>query len=238
MLGRAGFVMMFYQFVMAARLGVIERAFARAVIYRRHRTLGKIGFLLMLLHAIAMLAFDLIMAGELILDTGKTAGLVALVLLTIPVVVAIFWKPLRLSSKQWTRIHRIAWVAFPLAFYHAVTLGTTINTSQAVMALFYAMALGYSLLAGSTDRSGGRRPQDPHRAASRRGLRIRIRRPWASTRLAFSSRRRDLTVASTVKPASSANSRRGATRSIGSRQSPLRRHNSMMAAINRSSAGW
>ena len=146
MLGLVGFVMMFYQFVMAARLGMIERAFTRAVIYRRHRTLGKIGFLLMLLHGIAMLAFDLIMAGELVLDTPKTLGLVALILLTISVAVAVFWKPLKLSNKQWMRIHRIAWVAFPLAFYHAVTIGTTINTSPAVMAMFYAMLIGYTLL--------------------------------------------------------------------------------------------
>ena len=146
MLGLVGFVMMFYQFVMAARLGMIERAFTRAVIYRRHRTLGKIGFLLMLLHGIAMLAFDLIMAGELVLDTAKTLGLVALILLTISVVVAIFWKQLKLSNKQWMRIHRIAWIAFPLAFYHAVTIGTTINTSRAVMAMFYAMLGGYILL--------------------------------------------------------------------------------------------
>ncbi len=146
MLGLVGFVMMFYQFVMAARLGAIERAFTRAVIYRRHRTLGKIGFLLMLLHGIAMLAFDLVMAGELVLDTPKTVGLVALILLTISVAVAIFWKPLKLSNKQWMRIHRLAWVAFPLAFYHAVTIGTTINTSPAVMAMFYAMLVGYILL--------------------------------------------------------------------------------------------
>lgn len=146
MLGLVGFVMMFYQFVMAARLPLIERAFTRAVIYRRHRTLGKIGFLLILAHGTAMIGFDLIMAGELLLDRGKTVGLVALALLSVAVAVAIFWKPLKLSNKQWMRIHRLAWIAFPLAFYHAVTMGTTINTSVAVLALFYTMAAGYLLL--------------------------------------------------------------------------------------------
>ncbi len=165
MLGLVGFVMMFYQFVMAARLPLIERAFTRAVIYRRHRTLGKIGFLLILAHGTAMLGFDLIMAGELLLDRSKTFGVIALALLTVAVAAAIFWKPLKLSNKQWMRIHRLAWVAFPLAFYHAVTIGTTINTSTAVLGLFYAMGAIYLLLLArrlKTTLRPRRRP-DPRR---------------------------------------------------------------------------
>lgn len=142
-LGLVGFVVMVYQFVLSSRFAIIENAFTRAGVYRRHRTLGMIGFLLILLHGIAMLVFDLIMAGEIVLNTPKTIGLIALVLLTIAVVVAIFWKPLKLSNKQWMRIHRLTYLVLPLAFYHAIVMGTTLNTSRWVMGLFYLLGAVY-----------------------------------------------------------------------------------------------
>lgn len=142
-LGLVGFVMMVYQFVLSAKFRLIEKAFTRAVIFRRHRTLGKIGFLLIFLHGTAMLAFDIAMSGGIQLDTPKMAGLIALILLTIAVAVAIFWKPLKLSNKQWMRIHRLTYLVLPLAFYHAVTMGTTLNTSQWIMGLFYALGAVY-----------------------------------------------------------------------------------------------
>ncbi len=145
-LGLVGFVMMIYQFVLSSKFAIIEKAFTRAGVYRRHRTLGMIGFLIILLHGTAMLAFDLIMAGEIVLGTPKTIGLIAMILLIIAVFVAIFWKPLKLSNKQWMRIHRLTYVVLPLAFYHAIVMGTTINTSRWVMGLFWVLGAIYVIV--------------------------------------------------------------------------------------------
>lgn len=147
-LGLVGFVLMTYQFVLSARFDLIERAFTRAVLYRRHRTLGMIGFFLIALHATAMLAFDLFVAGQLLFDTSKLWGLVALILLTIAVAAAVFWKPLRLSNRQWMWIHRLTYLVLPAAFYHAVSIGTTLRTSLWVMGLFYSLGLVYLIVVG------------------------------------------------------------------------------------------
>ncbi len=145
-LGLVGFVLMFYQFVLSARFSFMESAFTRMELVRKHKTIGKLGFLAILLHGTAMLAYDLFTAGEIWLDLPKTMGLVALVLLSVAVAVAIYWKPLGLSNKQWMRIHRLAYLVFPLAFYHGITLGSTLNTSRPLLGLFYGMTAIYLVI--------------------------------------------------------------------------------------------
>lgn len=145
-LGLVGFVLMVYQFVMSSRFRIMETAFTRPVMFQLHKNLGIIGFLIILLHGLFMLLFDIIVAGEIQLGAPRIAGIIALVLLIIAIVVAIWWKPMKLSRKQWMAIHRLTYLVLPIALYHAISIGTTLQTSQWIMGLFYVLGSVYVIV--------------------------------------------------------------------------------------------
>lgn len=135
-----GFVLMFYQFVLSARLPFLESVFKRPKLMGTHRTVGKVGFILMLLHGVILLAT------EPVLYTEKTLGLVALILLTTGVTAAWFFKPLKLSLKTWRAVHLVAYLVFPLVFIHAISLGSTVLGYEPVYWLFVVLFAGYCLI--------------------------------------------------------------------------------------------
>ncbi len=135
-----GFVLMFYQFVLTARLPVLEAVLKRPRMIRSHRLIGKVGFLLMLAHGIIILAMDPF------LYTEKTLGLIALVLATVAVLAAWFFKPFRLSLKTWRAIHLLTYLVLPLVFVHAISLGATVLGYRPVWWLFVALFAAYCLI--------------------------------------------------------------------------------------------
>ena len=142
-----GFVLMFYQFVLGIRVPILETVFSRATNLKRHRTLGKAGFVLILLHGVLMLGYDYSIADQFIFDRYRIIGLVALGLLIVGVLAAWFFKPLKLSRKTWKTVHLLAYVAFPLGFIHGRALGTEFATGRwTVSALFNGLLAVYVLL--------------------------------------------------------------------------------------------
>ncbi len=139
-LALTGFVLMFYQFVLTARLPFLEAVLKRPGMIKSHRLIGKIGFLLMLAHGTILLAMDPF------LYTEKTLGLIALILLTVAVVAAWFFKPLKLSLKTWRSVHLLAYLVFPLVFVHAISLGATVTGYRPVWWLFVVLFAGYCLI--------------------------------------------------------------------------------------------
>ena len=135
-----GFVLIFYQFVLTARLPFLEAMLKRPKLVKTHRTVGKVGFLMVLVHGVILILLD----PTLFLE--KTLGLIGLVLLAVGVIAAWFFKPLRLSLKTWRTIHLVAYVVLPLVFIHAISLGTTIRGYSPVRWLFVAMFVGYCLI--------------------------------------------------------------------------------------------
>ncbi|MBN2050379.1 MAG: ferric reductase-like transmembrane domain-containing protein [Spirochaetales bacterium] len=135
-----GFVLMFYQFILTARLPFLEKLFQRSRLVKRHRLLGRIGFSLILLHGVILLVQDLS------LYSAKTLGLIALILLTITVAAASLAKPLKLSVKTWRTVHLAAYVVFPLAFIHALSLGSTVLGYRPVYWLFVLLSVIYFLI--------------------------------------------------------------------------------------------
>ncbi len=143
-----GFVLMFYQFVLGMRLPIIEKVFNRATNLKRHRTLGKIAFVLILLHGVLLLAFDYFGTfGELMFDTYRVIGMIAIVLMILAVIPAWYFRPLKLSRKTWTTIHLGGYVVFPLGFLHGRALGAEFSTGTwTVNVLFSALFAIYCLL--------------------------------------------------------------------------------------------
>ena len=135
-----GFVLMFYQFILTARLPFLEALFMRSRLVKGHRLLGRIGFSLILLHGLILLVQDTS------LYSAKTLGLIALILLTLAVAAASLAKPLKLSVKTWRTIHLAAYVVFPLAFIHALSLGSTVLGYRPVYWLFVVLFAVYLVI--------------------------------------------------------------------------------------------
>ena len=134
-----GFVLMFYQFLLTARLPVLESMYKRADLIRRHKSVGKVGFILILLHGLLMLLSDLIDYGAIAFSVGKLSGISALFLLIIAVVAAWWFKPLQFDLKTWRRFHIAAFFVFPLAFFHAISIGTVagqVSPTQVIFSVF------------------------------------------------------------------------------------------------------
>ncbi|TVQ24475.1 MAG: hypothetical protein EA383_11135 [Spirochaetaceae bacterium] len=143
-----GLTLMFFQFILSARLPFIESRFKRSSLLKTHRTAGKAAYLLVLLHGTGMLTFDLISSGEIFLYLENTVGLIALVLLTLAVLAAWFFKPLKLSRKHWRVIHFLTYLVFPMVVWHALALGSTVNSVRSLQILLHVFLGGYVLILG------------------------------------------------------------------------------------------
>ncbi|TVQ40529.1 MAG: hypothetical protein EA384_03080 [Spirochaetaceae bacterium] len=167
LLALVGFVMMFYQFVLGTRLPVMESVAPRAKLLTQHRSLGKAGFILILVHGVIMLSADLIDYRRVIFNLPKLLGITALFLLIIAVIASWFFKPFKFQYNTWKKMHLLAYLVFPLAFFHAIMLGTTVRGYIAVRVLFVVLMLVYTAilvyrLAGSPQKkpAGGRGKPD------------------------------------------------------------------------------
>ena len=140
LLALLGFVLIFYQFVLTARLPFLEAALKRPKMVKTHRSLGKAGFVMVLAHGVIMLLLDPTLYLE------NTLGLIALTLLAIAVLAAWFFKPLKFSLKTWRAIHLVTYLVLPLVFIHAILLGSTVLAYRPVWWLFVAMFVGYCLI--------------------------------------------------------------------------------------------
>ncbi len=157
-----GFVLMFYQFVIGAKLPVVETHVApRGKLLKNHRSLGKIGFILMLFHGLFMLSFDLYDAGRIVFNTGKLLGIIALFMLILAVVASWWFKPLQFKYQTWKRIHLLAYAVFPTAFFHALMIGSTLQGSITTRYLFWLLLIVYIGIVGYKIMSLGSEPKKP-----------------------------------------------------------------------------
>ena len=144
-----GFTLMFYQFVIGAKLPVIEKIIdKRGKLLKTHRTLGKWGGVLMLLHGLLLLIFDVAETGSLVWEPGRLLGITGLFLIIAAVIAAWWFKPLQFSYNTWKRIHLLAYVVFPIIFLHAFMLGGTVQQSLPTRVLFIAMFVAYLGIVG------------------------------------------------------------------------------------------
>ncbi len=158
-----GFVLMFYQFILGIRLPLLEKVFPRATNLKRHRMLGKVAFVLILLHAVMMLSYDYATFGQLLFERYRVIGMIAAACLVVGVVAAWFFKPLKLPTKAWRTLHLLGYVVFPLGFYHANSLGTEVITGEwtvqrpfTLFLIIYAVLLLYRIAIAVRTWSSGR----------------------------------------------------------------------------------
>lgn len=148
LLGLTGFVVIFFQFVLASRVRVFERSIGLDRLLAAHRVTGITALILLLLHGATNTAYELVLG---FIDTSweKLLGVGALLVLILVAGAALAWKSLGWKYETWKRIHYASYVILPLGFLHAFLLGSTLNASTLLEGYFIALVAIFVVLVGS-----------------------------------------------------------------------------------------
>lgn len=143
-LGLVGFVVFFFQFVLASRVRPFEKQLGLDKLFLVHRVTGVVGLGLILLHAISQTIYDLTVRGFLQINVGKLLGILAFTGLLVVGLVALIHK--RFKYETWKNIHKAAYFLFPLAFAHSIVIGTTLDFSLPTQIMWFVLIGIYGLI--------------------------------------------------------------------------------------------
>jgi predicted ferric reductase len=146
-----GFVLIFFQYILSARIRWVERGIGLDRLFVRHRALGVAGLILVVVHPVTLTVFDVSQGAGLMIYPLKAAGVFAFVLVVVAAVFALFHVRLRVKYETWKNIHRIGYAIFPIAFVHSLFLGSTVRLTPlrvfwVFLAVLYAAAFVYRVV--------------------------------------------------------------------------------------------
>jgi len=142
LLALLAFGLMFFQFVLSSRIPWVEQALGPAALFRIHRRWGLIAFVLILLHPALLLLSEQLQGYASAMSLLKVLGVVTLLALCAAVLAALLSRRLHLKLRTWKRIHKAAYVVFPLGWVHSLLIGTTLQKGPARV-LWFVLAAGY-----------------------------------------------------------------------------------------------
>ena len=142
LLALLAFALMFFQFVLSSRIPWVERGLGPAALFRIHRRWGLIAFALILLHPALLLLSEELQGYASAMSPPKVLGAVTLLALCAAVLAALLSRRLHLKLRTWKKIHKAAYVVFPLGWVHSLLIGTTLQKGPARV-LWFALAAGY-----------------------------------------------------------------------------------------------
>ncbi|MFW5776869.1 MAG: ferric reductase-like transmembrane domain-containing protein [Spirochaetota bacterium] len=143
-----GFVVLFFQYVLASRVRAFESSLGLDRLIHVHRKTGIAALALLFLHGVLYSSYELV-RGFLTLGWQKLLGIGALVLLIAVAGAAILWKSLGWRYETWKRVHYASYVILPLGFLHALLLGTTVSSSPVTRIYFIVLLALYVLVVAS-----------------------------------------------------------------------------------------
>jgi predicted ferric reductase len=157
LLALLAFVVMFFQYVLSSKIPWVERGLGPGNLFKLHRRWGLIAFVLILSHPALLLLSERIQGYASTMSPIKILGAFTLVVLCAAVLAALFSRRLHLKVQTWKRIHKVAYVVFPLGLVHSLLIGTTLQKGPArvlwlILGAGYAAILVYKVLRGSPVR--------------------------------------------------------------------------------------
>ncbi len=172
LLALSAFTLIFIQIVTGALMSPLRKVFHAKRLWFFHRYVGEAAFLLVVGHAVIVLAVGTFHADGLVVrfmglwsgaDTlhrvALILGPVNLALITLTVATALLMRTLK---KYWRKIHYFNYLVFAIVIFHGLLLGTDTTASWLVKSLFIvygavaAGVLAWRLLYGPR-RHGGRK---------------------------------------------------------------------------------
>jgi len=115
-----GLTFILLQFVLVSRVKILEDGFGLDRMFRWHRVFGRIGLILVLLHAVLIIIFRLEQYGEILFELFLLVGIAALLGFIITAGVASTYKKIGLAYETWRNIHLANYLLFPVAMVHAL----------------------------------------------------------------------------------------------------------------------
>ena len=140
------FVLIAFQYVLGARIKKIERGIGLGRLLAFHKGLGLILFTVPLAHPVLLLLSERLQGYSTPMSFFKILGMLALFFIWVSAGAAVLYGKIPLKYGAWKRIHRLAFAVFPLAFFHSILLGTTLQKGPMrifwlILALVYVMIL-------------------------------------------------------------------------------------------------
>ena len=136
------FVLMFFQFLLSSKIPWVERGLGPAALFKIHRRWGLIAFVLILSHPALLLSSERLQGYASAISPLKVLGVLTLLALCAAVFAALLSRRLHLKLRTWKRIHKTAYVVFPLGWAHSLLIGTTLQKGPSRV-LWFVLAAGY-----------------------------------------------------------------------------------------------
>ncbi len=147
LLALLAFVLMFFQFVLSAKIPWVERGLGPGTLFKLHRGWGLIAFGMILCHPVFLLLSERLQGYASAMSPLKVLGVLTLIVLGAAVLAALLSRRLHLKVQTWRRIHKATYVVFPLGWIHSLLIGTTLQRGPARV-LWFALAAGYVAILG------------------------------------------------------------------------------------------
>lgn len=121
------FVLIFFQYVLSARIRGIEKGIGLDRLLALHKRSGPIVLALVFAHPVLMSLGERLQGFSSPFHFFKLLGLATLLLLVFSAGAALFWERLRLKYETWKTLHKAGYALYPLALAHSFLLGGTVQ---------------------------------------------------------------------------------------------------------------
>jgi len=122
-----GLVRLAIQYVLSARIPVLERGLGLDRLLRAHRFSGLSVIGLLVAHPALILVAERLSGHNTPLGPAKALGLVAILVLGLTVGAAFLGGSPRVRYETWIRLHRVGFTLFPVALVHGMWLGSDLR---------------------------------------------------------------------------------------------------------------
>jgi len=157
LLALLAFVLIFFQFVLSSKIRWLDRGLGTGALFKLHKRWGVIAFVLILSHPVLLLLSERLQGYASAMSPVKVLGAITLVVLCVAVLAALLSRRLHLRYQTWKRVHKAAYVIFPLALVHSLLIGTTLQKGPPrvlwlILAVGYVATVGNKVLSASKTR--------------------------------------------------------------------------------------
>jgi len=127
LLALLGFILLFFQYVLISRIKFIERGLGLDRLIGLHKSLGVLILLTMTLHPLLIFISERLQGYSTPIGFMKIVGIIALLTIWLTAGSALIYGRISLRYESWKRIHRAGYIILPLALFHSLFLGSTLQ---------------------------------------------------------------------------------------------------------------
>ena len=127
LLALLGFILLFFQYVFISRIKFIERGIGLDRLIAMHKPLGVILLSVVTLHPVLIFISERIQGYSTPIGFIKIVGVIALSTVWLTAGSAMIYGRINMRYESWKRIHRIGYIILPLALFHSIFLGSTLQ---------------------------------------------------------------------------------------------------------------